>query len=265
MSVVRDVVYAEPPGFRALTLDLRLPALADTASGAPLVVFVHGGGFGRGSRKVFVPTMPGEAAFDRIVSAGFAVASVDYRLSGEAIYPAQVDDVTAALAWLRSAEVASEYGYDPERIVLWGESAGATIAALVAFDAESGADVRGVVDWYGLTDIVALMTVQGALDDPTTREAGWLGAPVGQVLDVARSASPITRVRVGAPPFLIAHGLDDAAIPAEQSERFAEALRAQGVEVELELVPGAGHLWIGEVDREALLDRAVEFVRRVTQ
>lgn len=261
MSTVRDLVYAELPGFRTLTLDLRLP----DASGAPLVVFVHGGGFGRGSRAVFTPTMPGDAPFDRIVSAGFAVASVDYRLSGEAIYPAQVDDVAAALVWLRSSEVAGEYGYDPERVVLWGESAGSTIAALVAFAAESGSGVRGVVDWYGLTDVVALMTAQGALDDATTREAGWLGAPVSQVLELARSASPITRVHADAPPFLIAHGLDDAAIPAEQSERFADALRAHGVGVELELVPGAGHLWLGEVDREALLDRAVEFVRRVTQ
>ncbi|MDP9026644.1 MAG: alpha/beta hydrolase [Actinomycetota bacterium] len=257
--VVRDVVYAELPGFRALTLDLRLPE----ASGAPLVVFVHGGGFGRGSRTVFVPTMPGNAAFERIVAAGFAVASVDYRLSGEATYPAQVDDVAAALAWLRSAEVTGKYGYDAERIVLWGESAGSTISALVAFDV--AASVRGVVDWYGLTDIVALMTAQGALDDPSTREAGWLGAPVGDVLELARSASPITRVPVGAPPFLIAHGLDDAAIPSEQSERFAAALRAHGVEVELDLVPGAGHLWLGDVDREALLDRALEFVRRVTR
>ena len=257
--VERDVVFAELPGFRALTLDLRLPE----ASGAPLVVFVHGGGFGRGSRRVFVPTMPGDAAFDRIVAAGFAVASVDYRLSGEAVYPAQVDDVTAALAWLRSAEVAGEYGYDPERIVLWGESAGATIAALVAF--EPGSAVRGVIDWYGLADVVGLMTAQGALDDPSTREAGWLGAPIGEVLELARSASPIARVHADAPPFLIAHGLDDAAIPPEQSERFAEALRGQGVEVELDLVPGAGHLWLGDIDREALLDHALDFVHRVTR
>jgi len=256
--VLRDVVYAELPGFRALTLDLRLPETL----GAPLVVFVHGGGFGRGSRRVFTPTMPGDGPFDRIIAAGFAVASVDYRLSGEAIYPAQVDDVAAALAWLRSAAVTQEYGYDPERVVLWGESAGATIAALVAFDAAP--PVRGVVDWYGLADIVALMTAQGALDDPSTREAGWLGAPVGQVLDLAREASPINRVGADAPPFLIAHGLDDAAIPAGQSERLAAALREHEVEVELELVPEAGHLWLGEVDREALLDRALEFVRRVT-
>ena len=162
--------------------------------------------------------------------------------------------------------MASEYGYDPQRVVLWGESAGSTIAALAAFAAEPGipSPVRGVVDWYGLTDIVGLMTAQNALDDPTTREAGWLGAPVGEVLELARAASPISRVHADAPPFLIAHGLDDAAIPPDQSERFAAALREQGVEVEVELVPGAGHLWLGEVDREALLDRALEFVRRVT-
>lgn len=254
--VLRDLVYGQPLGFRELALDLRLPA----EQGAPLVAFVHGGGFRAGSRRVFVPTMPGESAFDRIVGAGFAVASIDYRLSGEAIFPAQTDDVSAAIEWLRSA--APEYGYDASRLVLWGESAGATLAALVALSGVEG--VRGLVDWYGPADIPAMAAALGQLDDAETREAGWLGGTVTSRLELARSASPVTRVTAAAPPAFVAHGLDDHAVPHEQSELFAAALREHGVPVELVLVPGADHLWRGDVDRDGILDRAIAFAVRVT-
>lgn len=259
--VLRDLVYGQPLGFRELVLDLRLPE----GDGAPLIVFVHGGGFRLGSRRVFVPTMPGDEPFDRIVAAGFAVASVDYRLSGEAVFPAQQDDVTAAVAWLRDA--ADEYAYDASRIVFWGESAGGTIAALVGLGDVAGgaANIRGIVDWYGPSDITAMATMLGQLDDPQSRESRWLGAPVGSVPDLARAASPIAHVAAGAPPFHLAHGLEDGGVPHEQSELLAAALTAEGVEVELELVPGADHLWRGDdVDRDGLLNRAIAFARRVT-
>ena len=258
--MLRDLVFAEHGGFRPLTLDLH-PA-ATPAS--PVVVFVHGGGWRVGSRRTLTPTMTGDAPFARIVSAGLAVASVDYRLSGEARFPTQVDDVAAALAWLRAH--GEELGIDATRIVLWGESAGATLAALVALhdDAPVHAGVRGVVDWYGPSDLVAMAASQGALDDPANREAGWLGHAVGADLDRARAASPVSHVRAGAPPFHLAHGTADGAVPPEQSVALAEALLAAGVDAELTLVPGAGHLWQGEVDRDALLDAAIGFCRRVT-
>ncbi|WP_062202021.1 alpha/beta hydrolase [Demequina salsinemoris] len=260
-TALRDVVFAEPVGYRPLSLDL-YPA---PVPGAPVVVFVHGGGWRVGSRATLTPTMPGPDPFARIAAAGLAVASVDYRLSGEACFPAQVDDVAAALSWVR--DHAEELDIDVSRIVLWGESAGATLAALVALHDDPAAreGVVGVVDWYGPSDLVALAESEGALDDPANREAGWLGHAVGANIARARDASPVTHVRAGAPPFHITHGTDDGAVPPAQSVALAEALLAAGCDARLTLVPGAGHLWQGEVDRDALLETAIEFCLRVTE
>ncbi|WP_417563920.1 alpha/beta hydrolase fold domain-containing protein [Microbacterium sp.] len=259
--VLRDLVFAEHDGFRPLSLDLHRPARADAVTEpVPLVVFVHGGGWRLGSRRMFCPTMGNDDPFGRITAAGFAVASVDYRLSGEAVFPAQVDDVSAAIDWLRAH--AAEYGFDADHLVLWGESAGATLAALLALRADAA--VRGLIDWYGPSDLTALAGSLGGLDDPHTREAGWLGHPISTDAARAAAASPVTQVHAGAPPVLIAHGLDDVAVPPAQSELFARALSDAGVPVELELVPGAGHMWQGEVDRIGLLERALAFARRVT-
>src|SRR6478752_10343440 len=104
MPSLLEVDFAQPEGFRPLSLDLRTPE----ADSAPLLVFLHGGGWLRGSRKVFTPGISDEQSFDRIIAAGFAVASCEYRLSGEARFPAQLADVDAALGWLRTH--AAEYG-----------------------------------------------------------------------------------------------------------------------------------------------------------
>lgn len=240
-----------------LELDLHLPEPGGPlGSPPPVVVFVHGGGWRAGDRRTFVPTMrDSPTPFARLAAAGIAVASVDYRLSGEAVFPAQVDDLRTALEWLRAH--ADELGVDASRVVLWGESAGATLAALVAL--EPGSDIRGLIDWYGPADLEALAASLGQADDVDTREAGWLGHAVSADPGRAREASPRHRVRPGAPPTLIAHGLADDAVPHSQSELFAATLTGVGAEVRLTLVPGAGHLWQGDVDRDALFADALAF------
>ncbi len=266
--VERDLAFSEIPGFRPLTLDLHRPAAAldphrpETASQPlPLIVFVHGGGWRLGSRRAIGPNFDTEETFDRMVDAGFAVASVDYRLSGEAVFPAQVDDLRAALGWLRS--VALDRGLDAARIVLFGESAGATIAALAAL--ESTAEVAGVVDWYGPSNLVSMAAGLSAQDAAGTRETGWLGVSALDDPGRARDASPVFQVHAGAPPFLIAHGLADRFVPYSQSEELSAALEDAGVPVDFRLVDGADHMWGGDgVDTAALLEQALAFAARVT-
>lgn len=251
-----DIDVAQPEGFRPLSLDLRVPV----ADGAPLVVFLHGGGFVRGSRKVFTPGIGVERSFDRIVAAGLAVASCEYRLSGEARFPAQLDDVDAAISWLTAH--GADHGVDASRLVLWGVSAGATIAALAAL---RRTDVRGVVDWFGPADLITMAAHDTGEAPADTREARWIGGAAADLPDLARAASPVHNVHEGAPPFHLAHGTSDVHVPIGQSEQLAAALAAAGVPVELTRVPGGEHFWRGVTDTDPLFDAAIDFCLRVTR
>jgi acetyl esterase/lipase len=253
--ILRDVVFSTQLGFRPLSLDLYLP----DADGAPVVLFVHGGGWRAGSRAMFVPHVSADDSFGRVVADGFAVVAVDYRLSGEARFPAQVDDVREALAWVRKS--GAEFGFDGSRVVLWGESAGATLAALVALEPESG--VRGVVDWYGPSDLVAMSDGLSAEETAVTRETGWLGVSAQDDPERARSASPAFAIVSGAPPFHIEHGTADEAVPFTQSQELADRLAAAGVPFELVAVDGAGHMWGGVDDTAPMFARALEFAKGV--
>lgn len=261
--VIRDIVFAADAGYRPLALDLHLPD-SDTPP-LPVVVELHGGGWLRGSRREFTPLLSDEDSFGRITAAGFAVVAADYRLSGEAHFPMQLDDVRRALEWVSGP--GSEWGLDADRVVLWGGSAGGTLAALVGL--EPGARVRGVVDWYGPSDLAAMDAHTRALgiDAPgESREDRWLGGWVPEVPDAAHAASPVNHVHAGAPPFHLAHGDADDAVPLAQSEALADALRAAGVDAELVVEPGAGHFWRDAAPDQvaALFDRALAFARRVT-
>jgi acetyl esterase/lipase len=255
-AALRDVPYAAPVGFRPLTLDLLPPP---GGGPHPVIVFVHGGGWRVGSRRTFVPTFPADQGFERMRAAGFAVASIDYRLTGEAIFPAQLDDVRAALDWIRAH--GADHRLDASRIVLWGESAGGHLAALAGLDRRSG--VRGVIDWYGPADLIGF-PAPGPDDDRPTREESLLGGPVGDNLERARAASPARQAHPDAPPFHIAHGDADDAVPHAQSVALHEALRAQGAPSHLTIVPGAGHLWRGLTDPAVVMQPALDFARRVT-
>lgn len=255
MRSLLEVDFAQPEGFRPLSLDLRTPDV----DGAPLIVFLHGGGWLRGSRKVFTPGISDAESFDRIVAAGFAIASCEYRLSGEARFPAQLDDVDAALTWLQAN--GADHGVDASRVVLWGVSAGATLAALTGLRRD---DIRGVVDWFGPADLFA-MAAHDMGDPPAeTREARWLGAPAVEVPDAARLASPALQAHAGAPPFQISHGTDDEHVPLAQSEALAAALHRVGADVDFHEVPGGRHFWQGLDDTAPVFDRAIDFVSRVT-
>jgi acetyl esterase/lipase len=250
----RGIEYTEVLGFRPVELDLYLP---DGASGqVPTVVHVHGGGWRRGSRRQPLPAV-GDGFYAGLAAGGIAVAAVDYRLSGEARYPAAVEDVRAAVAWARSA--LPGYGITPGPLVLWGDSAGGHLALLAALTGSGETAVDGVVAWFPVTDLAA---VRGpGDDDPASREALFLGAPPSLVPDLAQEASPVSHVHAAAPPALLLHGECDALVPPGQSIVFAQALRDAGGSVTLELVPGAGHFWDGAADVPGIVARSAGFVR----
>jgi acetyl esterase/lipase len=266
------VPYAALAGARPLELDLHLPA---GEGPHPVVVFLHGGGWRLGSRHTAGPAYRGASPtpFERVAQAGVALASVDYRLSGEATFPAQLHDAKAAVRWLRAR--AGELGIDPDRIAAWGESAGGHLAALLglvdapALEGDVGvtgpsSQVSAVVAWYAPSDVAAVATDTGADPaDATTREAQLLGAAPSSVPDLAAQASPITHVTPSAPPFLLLHGAADRLVPCVQSERLHAALAAAGAEAELQTYDGADHMWLGDPDAAAdAVEHTIAFLRR---
>lgn len=269
--------YATVPGYRPLELDLILPP--EAAGPVPVVVFLHGGGWRMGGRDSAGPAYAGASPtlFERVALAGIAVASVDYRLSAEATWPAPLHDVKAAVRWLRSS--GPEAGLDPARIAAWGESAGGHLAALLgltgpaaggpggsALEGDVGvvgvpSDVAAVVAWYPPSDVARVATDIGADPaDPGSFEALLLGGAVSELPERAAEASPITYVHDSAPPFLLLHGRADRLISVRQSERFAAAL----ADVTLAVYDGADHLWLGTPDvAETALTRTIDFLRAV--
>jgi acetyl esterase/lipase len=253
---VPDVQYGELLGYRPLELDLYLPQVNEPV---PVVVYVHGGGWRRGSRREPLRTL-GADFYGTLAAQGFAVAAIDYRLSGEARFPAPLQDVCTAVGWTRHN--AASYRLDAGRVFLWGDSSGGHLALLAAL---TGAEVQGVVAWFPVTDLLGMpsdVADAGGVPDtgPDSREAQLLGAPARSVPDLARQASPVTHVSAAAPPILLMHGTADDMVPAAQSIRLAEALDAAGAAVQLELVPGAKHFWDGASDVAAIIRRSVEFL-----
>jgi acetyl esterase/lipase len=295
------IEYAAVLGYRPLLLDLYLPGPGRGEAGSPLpvVLFLHGGGWGLGTRAHVGPAFDGwrPSFFERLAQAGFAVASADYRLSGEARFPAQLHDVKAAVRWLRRN--AAEHGLDGDKIVAWGASAGGHLAALLGLTGDvpglegsvgeerlpgppipgspgPGPDqapvssaVAAVVDWYGPTDLGSMDAQSdgsGPLrhDSPESPESRLIGGPPSELAELARAASPVSHIRPGAPPFLIMHGTADRAVPLAQSQSLADGLAAAGAAAETAWIEGSDHMWIGAPDVEKIFATSVDFARRVT-
>ncbi|MEM9587975.1 MAG: alpha/beta hydrolase [Planctomycetota bacterium] len=226
---------------KALLLDLFLPK---QRSGAlPVIVFIHGGGWNGGAK---------EAAYRcaaKLATDGFAIASINYRLTQEAQWPAQINDCYDAVRWIR--DHADEYDLDGGRIAVWGGSAGGHLAALVATRPYPGKEstssrVQALVDWFGPTDLLTMPP--NVVGPKRTKEevaasngAKLLGATVADVPKLAKDASALHHVSKDDPPTLIMHGEKDASVPLEQSQRLHQALIDVGVKSELDVLPGAGH------------------------
>ncbi len=264
----------------ALRMDIYTPPGATNPT--PLVIWVHGGGWQGGTYQ----TAPGLAL--PLLQNGIAVASVQYRLSGTAIFPAQIHDVKGAVRFLRAN--AATYNLDPSRFAAWGTSAGGHLVALLgtsggvsAAEGDTGGNtgvssrVQAVVDFFGPTDLLNMQldvtTPPGSAidhDSPASPESRLIGfddpgqgigvlranqsnpaPPFPEKIELITLANPVEHVTPDDPPFFTAHGTNDVVVPIAQSTRLHSALSAATVDVSLTAVAGAGHGPLGTATEQA--------------
>lgn len=270
--VERSIEYTRA-GARSLQADVLRPESPPEAR-LPAVVYIHGGGWKKGTRE------QGHELLMPLVATGrYVGVTIDYRFIPDAPWPAQLHDAKAAVRWLRA--VADRYGVDPERIAVWGESSGGQIASLLGVTgdvAELEGDlplppgtpapggppssrVQAVVDFCGPSDMEALARAATTPEEIARMHARLdplFGGPPAERVDLVRSASAIRHVHPGAAPFLLMHGTRDEVVPFRLSEAMHDALARVGAPSALVPVAGWGHGFRGvEIDRrvEAFLDR----------
>jgi acetyl esterase/lipase len=240
----RDLEYVPGGGERNM-LDLYLPATA--LRPLPLLIWIHGGGWAFGLKEICPAAV--------FIQRGYAIASINYRLSGQAVFPAQIIDCKAAVRWLRKH--AGEFNLDPERFGAWGPSAGGHLAALLGTSAHLGewdagkgggvsSRVQAVCDCFGPTDLLQMSAQSGPdcphdHDAPDSLESKLIGGALQENKEKAVRANPIRYITRDCAPFLIIHGDADTLVPLGQSIILHEALKAAGVESELRIIPGGGH------------------------
>jgi acetyl esterase/lipase len=237
VKVLRNLEYI-PGGHERNKLDLYLPEKVD--SPLPVIVWIHGGAWQAGSKE----NPPGLA----MVPKGYALASINYRLSQHAVFPAQIQDCKAAIRWLRAN--AQKYHLDAQHIGVWGASAGGHLVSLLGTtggvkdlegsggNLDQSSRVQAVVDWFGPTDFTHGWPRFSPPNSPVTR---LFGGPAAENKDKAAQASPVTHVSKDAAPFLIMHGDKDNLVPLSQSEELAEALKKTSVEATFKVLQGSGH------------------------
>jgi len=238
-TITRDIEYASADG-HSLKLDLYLPAGRNPAP--PIILWLHGGGWRYGD-KSHVPLR-------FLASEGYAIASIDYRLSPNAPFPAQIHDCKAAVRWIKAN--AAKHRIDPSRIVAAGESAGAHLALLLgttgneaALDGGVGAHanestkVAAVIDFFGSGDLTVY--IDAPVGESTEVLTLLLGGPLAERRELARQASPVHWISAGDARALVLHGKADDAVPLVQSQQLIEQFQAANVKVTWHFLPTAGH------------------------
>ncbi len=264
-----DLAYATVSSTQKL--DLYLP---NNGGPFPVVIMVHGGGFMFGDKA----DGAGLTGVDQLLAAGYAVASINYRLSGEAIYPAQINDVKAAVRFLRKNS--SKYNFNPDKFGAWGASAGGNLVALLGTtcgvaelegselgNADQSSCVQAVVDWFGPIDFLK-MDEQFAgsgcpqnHNDASSPESKLVGAAIQTVPDLVKTTNPMNYIDATDPPFFIQNGSADCNIPSVQGKNLADQLaQAIGSEkVTYTLLDGAGHGG-SQFETETNLKKVISFL-----
>lgn len=256
---LKDITFVVTPQ-RPLRLDLYMPEAVERP---PLVIYSPMGGMS-GCDKANVPAW--------LVDYGFAVASIESRVSSEVPAPAPVHDFKSAIRWLRAH--ANDYGYNPDAIGVWGHSAGGLLASLMATSGdnpllegdgpnrETFSAVQAAVDCCGAPHDLTYF----ARPDVAARFAGvmgninrYLGGPLAEKLELAKLVSPATYISHLCPPVLLIHGERDNVVPLEETVAFHEKLKAAKVDSTLLVLPGTGHGWDPALTRPAI----VGFFKRV--
>lgn len=263
IPVLEDLVYGVADDGTPLLLDACFPRDASRTDSAseprPAIVVIHGGSWMRGDKA----NLNWRSICQWLATEGYVAVSVNYRLAPAATFPAQLDDVTRAVEWLREPDQVRRLGINPDRVGAFGGSAGGNLAALLGAagvgDWTSGARIAAVVDLSGPTDLRDAIPAIDTTGDPFEQvQLTYLGCPTLDECPHAADASPVTLVDSSDPPFFIAHSTEEF-IPVLQSNALASELREVGVPVTYVTVEGSLHS-IAMLD-DAMRERILEFLR----
>jgi alpha-L-fucosidase 2 len=259
-TLKRDIIYGEAGG-ETLRLDASVPA---GEGPFPIAILVHGGGWTRGDKAG--SDHPGDTAdvspwFAPLTAARFTWFSINYRLAPAHRWPACYDDVRTAIRWVKAH--ASDYRGDPQRIVLFGHSAGGHLVCLAVTEADETTRVQAVVGFAPVTDFEYELPHRGGLSPSLQALLDQPHDVTPASLAILREIAPVTHVRAGLPPFLLVQGDADRTVPIEETRRFAARLRDAGVAADLQVIAGAPHRLLAWADHDPrYMDQVIAWVNR---
>ena len=240
-KIIKDIEFAKINN-HSLKLDLHLPK---KVKGSKLVVWIHGGGWHKGSKN--------DCKIKWLTTHGYSVASISYRLSQIAKFPAQIHDCKAAIRWLRAQE--NKFGYDSSKIVAAGASAGGYLATLlgtsdgvkqlegnVGGNLEMNSSLSGIINYYGPTDFILRSKTQPHRANKVGSVVyNLLGGGADKKVKLATLASPVYHVTKNDPPILIFHGDKDATVLIDQANAITSAYKKMNLSVNMNTLPGKKH------------------------
>ena len=259
-NVQKNIKFATTPE-KELLLDLYMPA---NVQNPPMIVWIHGGAWSGGNKE--------NPPLD-FLSHGYALASIGFRVSGEAKFPAQIHDIKAAVRFLRAN--AKKYGFDGTKIILWGSSSGGHLVALAGVtdgnttlegtlgdNLNESSKVQAILDYFGPTNLTTILkqSTPHGLNVRTPALILLFGKPNEQSIEEAKLASPVFHVDKNDPPLFICHGDQDIQVPINQSIELYGKYKEVGLKPELEFIYGAAHGG-KEYASPALVEKVLKFLK----